>query len=92
MQFPGPTPWLAWHRERPSFLQHLGAKEALRKQNMGSGTMIAPLSRARPALAGEYEGSGLSTREAIVEETLKERPQDFANKGLKQLCLGTMCA
>lgn len=50
------------------------------------------VSRARPALAGEYEGSSLSDREAIVEGTLRWGPSGFANKGLEELCPGTGCA
>lgn len=59
---------------------------------MWSGTVMVRVSRARPALAGEYEGSSLSDREAIVEGTLGWGPSGFANKGLEELCLGTGCA
>lgn len=82
---PEPAPWLAWHREEPSPWLSLGAQEALRKQKVWSGTVIAHDSRARPALAGKHEGADPSDREARAERTWNGDLQDFANKGLEEL-------
>lgn len=56
---------------------------------MWTGTVMAHISSTRPALAVEYEGSGPSDKEAIVEGTLERGPSGFASRGLEELCLGT---
>ena len=49
---------LAWKGAKP--LAESGTTGDFKEAEDGSGTMIAHVSRARPALAGEYKGSGPS--------------------------------
>lgn len=77
---------LTWRRAKPLAKSGStgGSKEI-------EGMVRAHVSRARPALAGKNEGPGPSDRGAMAKGTLEWGLQVFANKGLEELCLGTVC-
>lgn len=95
MWLPGHTPQLPG-RERESKPFRVWEHKRLRKQKTWSGTMIAHISRARPALTGAHKVSGPSAREAAVEGSLEGGPPRFLQQRLggalpgQHVCLGPL--
>lgn len=58
---------------------------------MWSSAVTAYVSRTRPALAGQQEGSGLGERGAITQGTWDGDLQVFSSTGLEELLLGEVC-